>query len=96
MADKEKQFCKILLKKCLKGKLKLVATLEQAHFVLVHRKGLSELLFVKKEAYLEMIERGYNFPEEDVYFTVSSNPRDSKRIEERYLTNAFANIRSVS
>ena len=96
MADKEKRFRKILLKKCLKGKLKLVDTLEQSHFVLVNRKGLSELLFIKKGAYSEMIERGYTFPEEEVYFTVSSNPRDSKHIEERYLTNAFSNIRRVS
>ena len=96
MADKEKRFRKILLKKCLKGKLKLVDTLEQSHFVLVNRKGLSEIIFIKKEAYLKMIERGYNFPEEEVYFVVSSNPRDSKHIEERYLTNAFSNIRRAS
>ena len=96
MADKEKRFRKILVKKCLKGKLKLVATLEQARFVLVNRKGLSELLFIKKETYLELIERGYNFPREEVYFAVSSNPRDSKHIEERYLSNAFANIRCLS
>ena len=95
MADKERRFCKILTKG-LKGKLKLVATLEQSHFVLANKKGLSELLFMKKEAYLETIERGYNFPEEEVYFIVSSNPRDSKRIEERYLSNAFSNLRRVS
>ena len=96
MADKEKRFRKILLKRGLKGRVKLVDTLEQAHFVLVNRKGLSELFFIKKEAYSEMIERGYTFPEEEVYFTVSSNPRDSKHIEERYLMNAFSNIRRVS
>ena len=96
MADKEKRFRKILSKKCLKGKLKLVDTFEQSHFVLVHRKGLSELLFIKKGAYSEMIKREYTFPEEEVYFTVSSNPRDSKHIEERYLTNGFSNIRRVS
>ena len=96
MADKEKRFRKILLKKCLKGKLKLVDTLEQSHFVLVNRKGVSELLFIRKKAYLELIERGYTFPEEEVYFTVSSNSRDSKHIEERYLTNAFSNIRRVN
>ena len=87
MADKEKRFRKILLKRGLKGRIKLVDTLEQASFVLVSRKGLSELFFMKKEAYLDLIERGYTFPEEEVYFTVSSNPRDSKHIEERYLTS---------
>ena len=96
MADKEKRLRKILSKKGLKGKLKLVDTLEQSHFVLVNRKGLSELLFIKKEAYLEMMERGYTFPEEEVYFTVSSNPRDSRHVEERYLTNGFSNIRRVA
>ena len=96
MADKEKRFRKILLKRGLKGRVKLVDTLEQSHFVLVNRKGLSELFFIKKEAYSEMIERGYTFPEEEVYFTVSSNPRDSKHIEERYLTNAFSNMRRVA
>ena len=96
MADKEKRFRKILSKRGLKGRVKLVDTFEQSHFVLVNRKRLSELLFVKKEAYLELIERGYTFPEEEVYFTVSSNPRDSRHIEERYLTNAFSNIRRVA
>ena len=81
MADKEKRFRKILLKKGMKGKLKLVDTLEEAHFVLVNRKGLSEIFFIKKEVLLEMIEKGCNFPEEEVYFVVSTNPRDMKRIE---------------
>ena len=96
MADKEKRFRKILSKKCLKGRLKLVDTLEQSHFVLVNRKGLREILFIRKKVYLELIERGFNFPEEEVYFTVSSNPRDSKHTEERYLTNVFSNIRRVA
>ena len=95
MADKEKRFRKILVKVGLKGKLKLVDTLEQSHFVLVDSKRLSGLLFIRKKAYLELIERGYTFSEEEVYFTVSSNPRDSKHVEERYLTNAFSNIRNV-
>ena len=69
MADKEKRLRKILVKKCLKGKLKLVDTLEQSHFVLVNRKRPSELLFLRKEGYLKLIERGYTFPEEEVYFS---------------------------
>ena len=96
MADKEKRFRKILTKKCLKGKLKLVATLEQSHFVLIHRKGVSKLLFIRKGDYSELIERGYTFPEKEVYFTVSSNPRDNKHVEEKYLTNGFSTIRRVS
>ena len=95
MADKEKRLRKILSKMGTKGQLKLVATFEQSHFVLVHRKGLSELLYIKKGTYSEMIERGYTFPEEEVYFVVSSNPRNSKHIEERYI-NRFSCIKHVS
>ena len=62
MADKEKRFRKILSKRGLKGRIKLVDTLEQASFVLVSRKGLGELLFMKKEAYLRLNrERVYVF-----------------------------------
>ena len=90
MADKEKRFRKILSKKCLKGKLKLVDTSEQSHFVLLYRRG--QLFFIKKEDYLTLIRRGKQFTEEEVYFAVSPNPRDSKHIEEKYLTNSFGNM----
>ena len=96
MADKEKRFRKILLNINLKGKLKMVKTLEEARLVLLKKIGLGTFRLIRKEDYLELIERGYTFPEEEVYFTVSSNPRDSKHIEERYLTNAFSNITRVS
>ena len=96
MADKEKRFRKILSKKRWNGRLKLMDTFEQSHFVLVHRKELDKLLFIKKWVYSEIIERGHTFPEEEVYFTVSSNPGDSKHIVERYLTNGFSYIRHVS
>ena len=89
MADKEKRFRKILSRKGLKGRLKLVNTLEQSHFVLFNRKRPGELLFIRKGTYSELIEIGHTFPEEEVYFVVSSNPSDSKHIEERYLTNGF-------
>ena len=46
--------------------------------------------FHKKEIYLELIERGHTFPEEEVYFVVSSNPSDSKHIVERYLAHGFS------
>ena len=90
MADKEKRFCKILCRLGLKGKLKLVDTFEQSHFVLLYRKG--QLFFMKKEAYLTSIRRGEQFTEEEVYFAVSPNPRDSKHIEGRYLTSSFGNM----
>ena len=90
MADKEKRIQKFLSKKGWKGKLKLVDTLEQSHCVLVHIKELGKLLFIKKGIYLELIERGHTFPEEEVYFVVSSNPSDSKHIVERYLAHGFS------
>ena len=96
MADKEKRFRKILSKKGWNGRLKLVDTFEQSHFVLVHIKELDKLLFIKKWVYSEIIERGHTFPEEEVYFTVSSNPSDSKHIVERYLTHGFSYIKPIS
>ena len=42
-------------------------------------------------------ERAYStFPEEEVYFVVSSNPSDSKHIVERYLVHGFSYIRPIS
>ena len=95
MADKEKRLRKILSRKRWNGRLKLVDTLEQSHCVLVHIKELGKLIFIKKEIYLELIERGHTFPEE-VYFVVSSNLSDSKHIVERYLTHGFSYIKPIS
>ena len=95
MADKEKRFRKILLKKGMKGKLKLVDTLEEAHFVLVEdRRYWRKSRFIGKEVYLKIIERGYTFPEEDVYYLVSTNPRDMKHIEQKFLSSASANMKT--
>ena len=97
MADKEKRLRKLLAKSALKGQLKSVATLEEARIVLIilDIQSLSKFHFVSKDTYLKMIERGYTFPEENFYYLVSTNPRNSKRIEERYLTNAFAFVKPV-
>ena len=95
MADKEKRFRKILSRKKWNGRLKLVDTFEQSHCVLVHRKELGKLIFIKKRIYLELIEKGHTFPEEEVYFTVSSNLIDSKHIVERYLTHGFSYIKPI-
>ena len=95
MADKEKKLRKILEKIGRKGRLKLVATLEEAHLVLVEDKRCckrSKLL--GKGTYLEMIEKGYTAPEEEVYYVTATNPRDRKTIEGRYLSNAFAVART--
>ena len=94
MADKEKRFRKILVKKGWKGKLKLVATLEEAHIILVNNKERSIVNIIGKGTYLEMIEKGYTAPEEEVYYVVSTNPRNTLHIEQKMLTNAFAAIRT--
>ena len=94
MADKEKRLRKILVKINMKGRLKLVATLEEAHLILVQDKRCaSRTKLIGKDTYLEMEEKGYTSPEEEVYYTVSTNPRDRKHIEEKYLTNAFAAVK---
>ena len=91
MADTEKRLRKILTKLGLKGRLKLVASLDEAHLVLVQDKRCaSRTKLIGKDSWLIFIERGYTFPEEDVYYVISPNPRDRKHIEEKYLTNAFA------
>ena len=90
MADKEKRLRKLLDKIGMRGKLKLVDTFEQSHCVLLYRRD--QLFFIKKENYLTLIRGGHTFPEEEIYFAVSPNPRDSKHIEERYLTNSFGKL----
>ena len=95
MADKEKRLRKILSKNGLKGKLKLVATLEEAHLVII-KIGLGTPRITRKEEYIAMLEDGYTFSEEEVYFVVSSNPRDSKHIERKYLTNTLSNTKNLN
>ena len=94
MGDKEKRLRKILVKSGWKGKLKSVAILEEAHIVLVEdRQCCRRTQLIGKDTYLKMIERGYTFPEEDVYYLVSTNPRDMKHIEQKCLSNAFTTVK---
>ena len=95
MVDKEKRLRKILSKNGLKGKLKLVATLEEAHLVLI-KIGLGTPRITRKEGYIAMLEDGHTFSEEEVYFVVSSNPRDSKHIERKYLTNTLSSTKKLN
>ena len=88
MADKEKRLRKILLNKGLKGKLKPVGTLEEADIIIVEdRNDKTKTKFIGKGIYLEMVKDGYTFPEENMFFTVSSNPRDKKNIEQKLFSN---------
>ena len=94
MADKEKRLRKLLNKIGTKGQFKLVATLEEAHLVLMNERGHSKFHLATKDSYLMAIEEGCIFPEEEVYFVVSTNPRNRQLLEQKYLTNAFANVKS--
>ena len=86
MADKEKRIQKFLTKAMLKGRLKLVTTLDEADIVIVEdRNNKTNTKFIRKEIYIKMVEKGYTFPEENIFFTVSSNPRDKKNIEQKLL-----------
>ena len=87
MADKEKRLHKILLKSNLKGKLKPAKTLEVAHIIIVQKpNNPGKNTFFSKLGYQMVLENGVTFPEERVYFTVSSNPRNTKQIVESILT----------
>ena len=96
MADKEKRFRKILSKMCIKGQFKLVDTLEEAYIVLVNERGHSKFHLTTKDSYLMAIEEGCIFPEEEVYYLVSTNPRNRQLVEQKHLTNAFANVKPRS
>ena len=96
MEDKAKRLRKILVKRGMKGKLKPVGSLEEAHIILVDdSRCASKIKLIGKDSYLGMVENGYTFPEEIIYFTVSSNPRDKMHIEQTMLSNAFATTKSL-
>ena len=88
MADKLKRLQKILVKKCLKGQLKPVETLDDAHIILLESKhSIDRAIFIGKDTYKELIEDGHTFPPDIVYFLVSANPRNRLHIERRLLSN---------
>ena len=87
MADKKKRLRKILLNSNLKGKLKPAKTLEEAQIIIVQKPNKpSKNTFFSKIGYQMALEKGVTFPEERIYFTVSSNPRNTKQIVESILT----------
>ena len=81
MADKEKRLRKILSKKGWKGRLKSVATLEEAHIIIIENEQFStKTQLVEKDTYVKALENGYTFPEDRVHYLVSSNPRDARHV----------------
>ena len=95
MADKAKRLRKILDKKDLRGKLKSVDTLEEAHLILIDdRKYNCAIKLVGKDSYLGSLEYyEHTFPAEHIHFLVATNPRDRCHIEKHLLSNAFANMK---
>ena len=90
MADKEKRLRKILTKLGLKGKLKSVATLEEAHLVCIENRQCSrESIFIGKDVYRQKIEEGYTFPGDQVCYLMSPNPRNVQNIDQQFTSNSF-------
>ena len=81
MADKEKRLRKILSKKGWKGRLKSVATLEEAHMIIIEDgQSKTKTQLVDKDTYVMALENGYTFPEDRVYYLIPSNPRDVRHV----------------
>ena len=81
MADKEKRLRKILLNGCLKGQLKLVKILEEAHIVIVQDPHYpNKIMFYNRDGYQAALNNGETFPEERVYFTAPTNPGNIRQI----------------
>ena len=90
MADKEKRLSKILSRIRMKGKLKLVGSLEEAHLILVEdRNDRKKTMLIGKDSYTGMMERGYTFQEQTIYYLVSTNPRDRWNVDKHLLSNSF-------
>ena len=96
MVDKEKRLRKILSRIGMKGKLKLAGSLEEAHLIMIEdRHDRKKTLLIGKDSNIEMIEMGHTFPEENIYYLVSTNPRDRWHVEKHLLSNSFGVMGTV-
>ena len=90
MADKEKRLRKILDKKGYKGQLKPVTTIEKAHLIcLENRQCIHKTTFIGKDTYRKKKEEGYTFPEDQVHYLISTNPRNVRNIEHQFTSNSY-------
>ena len=95
MADKRKRLQKILVKKFLNGQLKPVDNLEDAHVILIEdRRCIHRTTLIGRDTYKDLLEEGHTFPEDNVHFLVSTNPRNTWSIENRLFTNAVASMKN--
>ena len=96
MADKEKRLRKILSKKGLKGLLKTVATLEEARIIVVENKqNISNSMLMGRDTYELCLQEGQTFPEDLVYYTISTNPRNTTNIERKIISNSYGIVRDL-
>ena len=90
MADKRKRLQKILVKKGLKGQLKPVESLEEAHIILIDNKQcIDKVHLLGKDVYNKFLDEGRTFPSDIVHFLVFANPRNRWNIEHRLFTSAY-------
>ena len=88
MADKEKRLRKLLDKMSMRGKLKSVATLEEAHFVLVNDREKSYKYDIyQKVGYQQLLADGHTFPEDKVQFLVHKNPRNRQHLLQNLMSS---------
>ena len=94
MAEKDKRLQKILVKRGMKGKLRPVESLEEAHIIVREDKQcINRSAFMGKDAYKRMVENGRTFPSDIVHFLVSTNPRNGSHIEKRLLSSRFGELK---
>ena len=89
MADKEKRLRKFLTKAGLKGKLKLVKTIEEATVIVVEdpRDKANNVIYDRAH-YQMVLERMGPFPEYRVHFLTSTNPRNESLVERGIFTKS--------
>ena len=96
MVDKEKRLRKILSKMGWKGRLKSVATLEEAYMIIIENgQSITKTQLVEKDTYVKALEDGYTFSEDRVHYLVPSNPRDVRNVARRtaYLSGDMKHLR---
>ena len=90
MADKEKRIQIFLKRMGMKGKLKMVKTLQEACIVVVlDSNSTCNGSFFEKEGYQIALSRGETFPEDRVHFLKSTNPRNSQMVTRGLMTKTY-------
>ena len=81
MVNKEKRLRKLLFIRGWKGRLKSVATLEEAHMIMIEDgQCINRSIIFDKDTYVTVLEKGYTFPEDMIHYLVPSNPRDARNV----------------